>query len=97
MKSPMKNYVALLAVTLLAGCATANNPRDPIEPVNRAVYTFNDKLDRAVLKPVAQGYKAVLPEPVRDGVHCSEPGVDLPEVVEDPVEKCELGRGGGHS
>jgi phospholipid-binding lipoprotein MlaA len=41
---------------------------DPLEPLNRAVYVFNDKLDRYVLKPVAKGYRAVLPRPVRKGV-----------------------------
>ncbi len=38
---------------------------DPIEPVNRAFFTFNDKLYFWVLKPVATGYKAVAPEEVR--------------------------------
>ena len=38
---------------------------DPIEPVNRAFFTFNDKLYFWVLKPVASGYKAVAPEIVR--------------------------------
>ena len=61
--------LALLSVVVLfAGCATANNPRDPIEPFNRAVFNFNETVDSAVLKPVAQGYRAVLPEPVRVGV-----------------------------
>jgi phospholipid-binding lipoprotein MlaA len=59
----------LLAVALLGGCATtANNPRDPLEPVNRAVYSFNDAIDTAFLKPVAQVYEAVLPQVVRTGV-----------------------------
>ncbi len=38
---------------------------DPIEPWNRAMYHFNDKLYFWLLKPVAQGYKAVLPEDLR--------------------------------
>lgn len=38
---------------------------DPIEPLNRAVFLFNDKLYFWVLKPVAQGYNVVVPEPVR--------------------------------
>ena len=38
---------------------------DPIEPVNRVVYTFNDKIDKAVVKPVALGYKTILPTQVR--------------------------------
>ena len=38
---------------------------DPIEPVNRAFFTFNDKLYFWVLKPVASGYKAVTPELLR--------------------------------
>ena len=41
---------------------------DPIEPVNRAFFTFNDRLYFWVLKPVASGYKAVAPEVVRVSV-----------------------------
>lgn len=41
---------------------------DPLEPVNRAFFKFNDKLYFWVLKPVASGYKAVLPEDARIGV-----------------------------
>lgn len=53
---------------LLGGCATSGNPRDPIEGFNRAVFAFNDGIDRAVVKPVAKGYVAALPGPVRSGV-----------------------------
>jgi phospholipid-binding lipoprotein MlaA len=42
---------------------------DPIEPVNRAFFHFNDKLYFWVLKPVATGYKAVIPEDGRIGIH----------------------------
>jgi len=41
---------------------------DPIEPFNRAMYLFNDKLYFWLLKPVAQGYKVVVPEPARISV-----------------------------
>jgi phospholipid-binding lipoprotein MlaA len=41
---------------------------DPLEPVNRAMHQFNDKLYFWALKPVARGYKAVVPEPARIGV-----------------------------
>lgn len=41
---------------------------DPWEGFNRQVYRFNDVLDRALLKPVAKGYKAVTPDPVESGV-----------------------------
>ncbi len=42
---------------------------DPLEPVNRAFFHFNDKLYFWVFKPVATGYKAVIPEDGRIGVH----------------------------
>lgn len=61
----------LLSFSLLGGCATIEgeaDPDDPLESFNRAMYSFNDTLDRAILKPVAQGYNAVLPEPVNKGV-----------------------------
>jgi phospholipid-binding lipoprotein MlaA len=41
---------------------------DPLEPINRAFFVFNDKVYFWFLRPVAKGYKAVAPEPVRVGV-----------------------------
>ena len=46
------------------GCATIQQP-DPLEPLNRKVFAFNEGLDKAVVKPVATAYKAALPAPVR--------------------------------
>jgi len=60
---------ALLLAGTLAGCATlGDNPRDPLEPYNRAMFSFNDAVDGAVLKPVAKGYRAVLPGFLRTGI-----------------------------
>jgi len=61
---------ACFAVVLggLSGCATtANNPKDPYEGFNRAMFSVNEKID-LVVKPVAQGYDAAAPLPVRAGV-----------------------------
>lgn len=59
--------VAVLA--LMSGCAsTYDNPQDPYEGYNRAMYKFNDTLDKAVLKPVAKGYDTVVPEPISWGI-----------------------------
>lgn len=61
----------LLSLSLLSGCATINgeaDPDDPLESFNRAMYSFNDTLDQAILKPVAQGYNAALPDPVNKSV-----------------------------
>jgi phospholipid-binding lipoprotein MlaA len=41
---------------------------DPLEPINRAFFHFNDKFYFWVLKPAASGYKAVVPEDLRIGV-----------------------------
>jgi len=60
---------ALLLAGMSAGCATSGgNPADPLEPLNRVVFSFNDAADKAVIKPVARAYRAVLPGIVRTGV-----------------------------
>ncbi len=55
---------------VISGCATGPqaNPRDPLEPLNRTVYGFNEVVDNAVLKPVATVYTKVTPALVRTGV-----------------------------
>jgi phospholipid-binding lipoprotein MlaA len=60
---------ALAMVAGLAGCATQNsNPNDPLEGFNRAMFSFNDTLDRAALKPIAQGYEKITPSFVQTGI-----------------------------
>ena len=68
----------VVATGLVTGCATTQSAigsvrtvasqMDPIEPVNRVIYTVNDKVDRALFKPLAQGYEYILPELVRSCV-----------------------------
>lgn len=65
---PYKTLVALGLALSLTGCAANGDPRDPLEPMNRAIHSFNEELDRALLKPVAQGYQTVMPGFARTGV-----------------------------
>lgn len=65
--------LVLMAMLLLTGCAsqTANlsNPEaDPWEASNRRVYGFNTAVDKAILKPVAKGYDAIMPDAPQRGV-----------------------------
>ncbi len=55
-------------VLLSSGCATGTNPKDPFEPMNRSISSFNDSLDENVLKPVAKGYRETVPDLVQTGV-----------------------------
>ena len=61
--------VALSALAL-AGCASGPyaNPADPLEPLNREIYAFNEAVDTHVARPVAQTYDKVVPRPVKAGV-----------------------------
>jgi phospholipid-binding lipoprotein MlaA len=58
----------LTCFVLLGGCASTGNPRDPLEPVNRGIYTFNEAVDTTLLKPAAELYRGLVPRLVRTGV-----------------------------
>ena len=64
---------------LLSGCAgtasteenanTGHFEKDPLESMNRGIFAFNQAADKAVLKPVAQGYRWVVPDFIRKSVY----------------------------
>jgi phospholipid-binding lipoprotein MlaA len=70
--------IALAVLAALSGCATA--PRDPaaladftanndpFEPLNRRTFAFNQGLDKDLVKPIAEGYIKLVPEPGRNGI-----------------------------
>jgi phospholipid-binding lipoprotein MlaA len=69
-RKPLVLFGLMLASSLM-GCASqqaAKNPDDPLEPWNRKTYTFNNSVDKAVLKPMAKGYQKVTPSSVDKGV-----------------------------
>lgn len=69
----MTRTVAVLLASLAAtGCVSVPPEQrvehDPWESLNRGLYRVNDALDRVTTKPIAKGYRAIFPAPVRQGV-----------------------------
>jgi phospholipid-binding lipoprotein MlaA len=78
---PCLALVASLLLGPLFGCATPppasdadavadfKEANDPLEPTNRVFYAINNGLDTVILRPLALGYRAAVPEPIRNGIH----------------------------
>lgn len=59
---------SIVSLGILGGCASTNDPRDPLEPLNRGIYQFNEGVDTVLLKPAAEIYQGVVPPIARTGV-----------------------------
>ena len=68
----LKSLLFILIISSVTfGCASVKGPspeHDPFESYNRAMFSFNDAFDKAILKPVAAAYKNYVPEPIQTGV-----------------------------
>jgi len=60
--------VLLACSILVGGCATGPNSHDPLEPMNRKIYQFNETVDQIVIRPVGKAYTSFVPSLVRTGV-----------------------------
>jgi phospholipid-binding lipoprotein MlaA len=60
--------LAMLVAWIPSGFAEVEEPYDPIEPVNRAIFDFNDTVDVYVLEPVARAYRNNLPDFMQTGI-----------------------------
>jgi phospholipid-binding lipoprotein MlaA len=99
-------FLAALSPALLGACATrprADDPdavaefrqnNDPIEPFNRGAYAVHQAIDRTVLVPVARGYRAVVPSPVRLGVRNVLANLRTPVVLANDMLQGEPRRAG---
>ena len=69
----------VLGASLLAGCATPptdpaelaqfEHNNDPLEPLNRKTFAFNQFVDHALLRPAAVAYVTAVPDDARHAVH----------------------------
>ena len=63
------NLIAFSLILFSCLLSAEENPKDPYEGFNRGVYTFNDTLDGAILKPIAKGYNYITPDVAKKGVN----------------------------
>jgi phospholipid-binding lipoprotein MlaA len=84
MLGTMRAAVLMVFALTAAGCASAPGRTvkdDRWESFNRGVYKFNDTIDRAALKPVAQGYKKITPSFVRVGISNFFGNIEYPTTI----------------
>jgi phospholipid-binding lipoprotein MlaA len=97
---PSLSVAVMLAAGLTACSATKpalvadDVENDPYQGVNRAVFGVNDALDKNVLRPVTDGYKFVLPEPVRDRIRDVLAYASSPVILANELLQGEFDRAG---
>lgn len=64
----MSRIAAALTAATLAGCAVSPSKVDPYEQWNRAMYSFHESVDTAVIKPIAEAYVKTAPKPFQTGL-----------------------------
>lgn len=96
---PTRVLIIAVLAGLLGACAHAGptdsyRTPDPLEHFNRAVFKFNNQVDHAVLKPVAKGYKAVLPAVVRKHVGDFFSNLQEPTTIVNDILQGKIRQGG---
>lgn len=82
-RQPLFLFTLLVLMSFLGGCVSQNvvltDPEaDPWEAYNRKIYSFNMAMDKAVARPVAKGYNAIVPEAPRRGIRNFFKNLDYP-------------------
>ena len=95
-RTSFKILLSALFLAFAVGTAAhaAKPVADPIEPVNRAVFSFNNVLDRFLIEPLAKGYRAVVPKVVRTGVQNFMRNLRTPVTVANDLLQGRIGDAG---
>ena len=103
---PARGVGLALALALLSGCAIPPpsddeaavaayvEANDPIEPLNRGIFAFNQMLDTLLFEPAARIYRTLIPEGVRDGMRNVMNNLDTPNTLINDLFQGEVGRAG---
>jgi phospholipid-binding lipoprotein MlaA len=102
----IRHLAIALSIAASFGCATPPDPsdresyaefkaiNDPLEPLNRTVFEFNQALDAMFLRPLADFYRLLLPPRFREGMHNILTNLRSPVVLANDLLQGEWGRAG---
>ena len=105
MHKTMKIALAVVACAMsLSACAKKptdptelaafEQVNDPFEPWNRGVWSVNQAVDKVTFKPLAQGYRAITPEPFRVGIRNAYDNISEPWSFINNILQGDFGRAG---
>ncbi len=88
----------LILAALLNGCSHIPlsdgwMESDPLEDMNRSIYSFNESLDESIMKPVAETYKEYTPQPMQTGVSNFFSNIDDISVILNDILQLKLIQG----
>ncbi|MBT4355123.1 MAG: VacJ family lipoprotein [Rhodospirillaceae bacterium] len=77
---------------LLSGCKTITNISgdDPLEPLNRSIFGFNEGVDQVILRPTAIAYKELVPDSIRSGIRNVLRWLNGPVIVINDLAQANL-------
>lgn len=91
----LPTVLLIISIGMLSACQTmpptATQPFDPLEHLNKDGFRFNDKLDTLFIKPIAEGYQAILPEFVRTGIGNFFENLYQPETIGQDILQGNIG------
>lgn len=88
----------LLSLTLICpSLSSAEEVYDPLEPINRGIFWFNDKFDVYLLEPVARGYDKVMPDTVQDSVGNFFENIRYPSYLVSDIIQLKFNQVGQHT
>lgn len=100
------NILAIFFALMLTACATVppqSDPQalaeyhrinDPLEPLNRATHSFNMAFDTVIMKPIAQVYRFIFPQPIRQMITNFLDNLQAPLILANDLLQGEFTRGG---
>ncbi len=86
-------FVGLVCIALLSACSTPKSPGDkygnteydPIEPLNRAIFQFNYAVDGVIVKPLTEGYEAIMPAKGQEMVSNAVDNIKEPTTIVNSI------------
>ena len=77
---------------LLSGCKTLTDvsSNDPLEPLNRSIFGFNEGVDQVILRPTAIAYKELIPDPIRSGIRNMLRWLNGPVIVMNDLAQANI-------
>ncbi len=95
----MRSMIAATAIAVACVCTAAparaqEMVYDPYEGMNRHLFAAHEAIDKAVLEPVARGYRRIAPRPVRSGVDNFLHNLTSPVILVNDLLQGEVRRAG---